>query len=112
MVNNSDESKIRLKRTSQFVNRARRFEIYLNNVHVNVIRDGEEVIIPVEKGHHELFIAMGYAESKKIDINIDNGQEVKLLCGSPIMGAKNFIPLIGLLKIVPHRYLFVKKIDE
>ncbi|WML45442.1 hypothetical protein [Neobacillus sp. PS3-40] len=110
MGNNSDEFTIRLKRTSQFANCLRKFKIFLNNVHVNDIGDGEEVVIPIEKGHHELYIAIDWVKSKTFDININDGQEIKLLCGSPLEGAKLFIPFLGIIgTFVPKWYLFIKK---
>lgn len=48
MDNNSGQCSVRLKRTSQYINRGRKFKIYINNVYVKDIIDGEEIVIPIE----------------------------------------------------------------
>ena len=113
MYNNSCKCTIRLKRTSQYVNRLRNIKIYLNNVHVKDIGDGEEVVIPIDSGHHELYLKIDWVKSEKFIVNINSGQEINLLCGSPLTGAKLLIPFITIICwFIPKWYLYIKNTEE
>ncbi|MDE5413214.1 hypothetical protein [Alkalihalobacterium chitinilyticum] len=110
---NATESTIRLKRTSQYINLVRRFQVYIDDVHVQDIKDGEEVVIPMEPGHHELYIKIDWVKSKKLELDIEPGEEIQLICGSPVKGAKLFIPFYPIISsFVPKWYLFLKEIEK
>lgn len=107
-----DQEIIHLKRTSQIANRARVFKIYLNNQYINDIADGEEVSIPVRAGIHQLHLTIDWVKSEKYEIELAKGDNVKLLCGSPLKGMKLWAPLVAVVStFVPKWNLFIKKVD-
>ena len=100
---------IHLKRTSQYVNRLREFNIYLNNKYVKDISNGEEIVLPVEKGTYQIYVQVDWVKSEKYEFTIHTGEEIHLLCGSPLKGAKLFIPIIPLFLI---KQLFIKEVPS
>ena len=112
MKSTLDKGMIRLKRTSQYVNRGRKFKVYLDNQYITDIADGEEISIPVSAGNHQLHLTIDWAKSEKYTIELANGDNISLLCGSPIKGSKLGIPFFVLVaSFVPKWYFFIKKID-
>ncbi|RDI37244.1 hypothetical protein [Falsibacillus pallidus] len=102
---------LRLIRTSQYINGFRKFKVYLDNKRISDIRDGEEIVVPIENGKHDLYISIDWTKSKRIEFEINEEEEVQLLCGSPIRGKKFLIPFLPLIgSFVPKWFLFVKKL--
>ncbi|MFC7688056.1 hypothetical protein [Ureibacillus sp. GCM10028918] len=113
MESTLDKEIIRLKRTSQFANRARKFKVYLDNQYINDIADGEEISIPVRAGSHQLHLTIDWVKSEKYEIELAKGDNINLLCGSPLKGIIFWIPLLAFVStFVPKWYLFIKKIDS
>ncbi|SOC41517.1 hypothetical protein [Ureibacillus acetophenoni] len=113
MVSTLDKEFIRLKRTSQFANRARKFKVYLDNQYINDIANGEEISIPVRAGSHQLHITIDWVKSEKYEIELAKGDNINLLCGSPLKGIILWIPFVALIStFVPKWYLFIKKVDS
>ena len=100
---------IRLKRTSQYVNRLRKFKVYLNNEYAGDIGNGQEIVLPVEKGSYQIFVQVDWVKSEVYKLTIETGEEVHLLCGSPLKGAILFIPFISLFLI---EQLFIKEVPS
>ncbi|MBU7594987.1 hypothetical protein [Metabacillus halosaccharovorans] len=110
-MSNDKISTLRLRRTSQYINRFRKFKVYIDNTQVHEIGNGEEIVLPIDKGRHELSISVDWVKSEKYEFDIKIGEEVYLLCGSPIKGAKLLIPFIPLIgSFVPNWYLFIKEV--
>ncbi|MEH7440615.1 hypothetical protein V7182_24500 [Neobacillus drentensis] len=111
-MNNLDSKNkcvIHLKRTSQYVNRLRKFKVYLNNEYAGDIGNGEEIVLPVEKGCYQIYVQVDWVKSEIYKFNIETGKEVHLLCGSPLKGAKLFIPIFPLFLI---KQLFIKEVPS
>ncbi|MCK8818032.1 DUF2846 domain-containing protein [Natroniella sulfidigena] len=86
-------AKIKLLRTSQAVNSGRDYEIYLNGEQEGEIANGEEEIIEVRPGEHEIYVKIDWCKSKKMILNLDEDEEVKLICGSKLVGWKQWLTL-------------------
>lgn len=86
-------SKITLFRTSQYVNGMREYDIYLDGEKINAISNGETKTIEVSDGNHEIYLKIDWCKSKKLNINLDEGQELKLKCGSKVTGIKQIFAL-------------------
>ena len=107
-----DKEVILLKRTSQFANRLRKFKVYLDNQYISDIADGEEISIPVTADSHQLHLKIDWLNSEKYEIELAKGDNINLLCGSPLKGIKLWIPFLPLVSaFVPKWYLFIEKID-
>ncbi|WP_026560378.1 hypothetical protein [Bacillus sp. J37] len=110
-MRNDKISTLRLRRTSQYINRFRKFKVYIDDTQVHEIGNGEEIVLPIDKGHHELSISIDWVKSEKYEFDIKGGEEVYLFCGSPIKGAKLLIPFIPLIgSFVPSWYLFINEV--
>jgi hypothetical protein len=105
------KSVIYLQRGSQFINRFRKFKVYLNDRYVCDISNGEEIILPVEEGKYELYLKIDWKKSETYKLSIHTDEEIHLLCGSPLMGVKLFIPFI-LVPLFVKRQLFIKEINR
>lgn len=105
-----DEGKLHLSRTSQYICKARSFKVLLDHVHVEDIRDGEELVIPITEGDHELYIKIDWAKSKTYKFTMKRGEDLNLICGSPLKGKKLLFPLVELVAtFVPGWYLFIEE---
>ncbi|WP_053367745.1 hypothetical protein [Bacillus sp. FJAT-27245] len=100
---------IHLKRKSQFANKLRKFKIYLNNKYVGVIRDEEEIILPVEQGKNQNYLKVDWNKSEIYEFDINAGEIIHLLCGSPFKGMKLLIPIIPLFL---DKQLFIKQVSS
>lgn len=85
--------KITIARTSQRVNSMREYDIYLDGQKINAISNGETKTIEVSNGNHEIYLKVDWCKSKKLNINLAEGQELKLKCGSKITGVKQIFSL-------------------
>lgn len=85
--------KITIVRTSQRVNSMREYDIYLDGQKINAISNGETKTIEVSNGNHEIYLKVDWCKSKKLNINLAEGQELKLKCGSKITGIKQIFSL-------------------
>lgn len=85
--------KITIVRTSQRVNSMREYDIYLDGQKINAISNGETKTIEVSNGNHEIYLKVDWCKSKKLNINLAEGQELKLKCGSKITGIKQIFVL-------------------
>ena len=109
MKSTLDKGIIRLKRTSQYVNRGRKFKVYLNNQYITDIADGEEISIPASAGNHQLHLTLDWVKSEKHNIELRNEYNINLLCGSPLKGIKFWIPFsVIVASFVPKWYFFIK----
>ena len=97
---------IHLKRTSQLANKLRKFKVYLNNRYVGVIRDGEEIILSVEQGKNQIYLKVDWNKSEIYEFDINAGETIHLICGSPFKGKKLLIPIIPLFL---DKQLFIKQ---
>ncbi|MCK8826767.1 hypothetical protein MWH25_03280 [Natroniella acetigena] len=98
-------AKIKLLRTSQAVNSGRNYEIYLDGEQEGKIADGEEEIIEITPGKHEIYVKIDWCKSKKITLNLEKDEEVKLLCGSKLVGWKQWLTLFYLCSTDKFVYL-------
>ncbi|ASN05401.1 hypothetical protein [Virgibacillus necropolis] len=109
-MSNENNCYIQLKRESQFVNRFKKFKVIVDKKEMSKISNGEEIIEPVKPGHHVVHVKVDWYQSEGYEFTLKKGEEIRLLCGSPIGGAKVFIPFIFLISVFrPKKYLFIKQ---
>ncbi|GKX65669.1 hypothetical protein [Inconstantimicrobium mannanitabidum] len=97
--------KIVVSRTSQYVNSMREYDIYIDNEKVDVINDGEKKIIEVSEGNHEIYIKIDWCKSKKLNMNLTEGQDINLKCGSEATGIKQVFALVYLF--LPYKFVYL-----
>ena len=82
MATETDTSRIRLTRTSAYVNRIRKFAVYIDGEKVGKIANGSTEDYEIEPGDHEVVVKIDWCRSHTIRLWIDNGETVELGCGS------------------------------
>lgn len=78
---------IRLKRTGRFTAIWTRFEVYLDDQPVGVLRNQEEVRYEVSPGQHTLYIQLDAFKSKKGVLELAPGETIDLVCSPRAFGA-------------------------
>ncbi|MFC7445284.1 hypothetical protein C7H62_0513 [Mesoflavibacter sp. HG96] len=90
-------TKIRIERNSEWNNKARAIEIYINGEKVGTINDGETQEYEVENGEHEIFAKIDWCRSPKIKLNLTEN-ETKTLKLSGFKYGKWILPtLLGIM---------------
>jgi hypothetical protein len=72
--------------------RLRAYSILLNSKPVGKLRPGQTLDLPVERGHHSVQIAIDWARSPMISVDVGPGETVELRCApntaqSPLLSA-------------------------
>jgi hypothetical protein len=103
-------SNIIIFRTSQRINSMREYDIYVDEQKINTIGNGEQKKIEVPQGKHEIYIKIDWCKSKKLNVILIEGQELKLKCGSEIIGIKQFFALFYLF--FPNKWVYLDYLSD
>lgn len=103
----ANKSYICIKRISQYSNKLRKFDIYLDNKNIGSISDGEEVKSEIAPGKHEILLKIDWCSSNKLAFDIEGGQTINFNCGCSVYGWKILFVLIYIL-CSPGKYLFIE----
>lgn len=107
-MDHSNFSKIHIVRTSQYTNGLRKFKIIVDGKIVDTISNGEEKVLEITPGNHCIQLKIDWSKSKKIDVQLREGEEIKLDCGSRLYWVINslflmfsvFAPFVILITIL------------
>lgn len=103
-----EKGKIELTRTSQYANYLRSIKIYIDNVEVQSIADGETKSFEVDAGQYEIFAKIDWCKTRPLRIDIRKNETTELELGSEITGWKMlFVPIY--LTFMTKDYLYLKK---
>lgn len=58
------------------------FKVFIDNVKVGSISDGEEKTIEITEGNHKILLKINWCKSKMMVVNLNGNEEIKLKCGS------------------------------
>ncbi|WP_158962608.1 hypothetical protein [Myroides fluvii] len=67
-------SKIVVKRSSEFSNKARKIAIYLGEKKIGTIEDGETKVFDIPSGHHTLTAKIDWCKSNDLSFTIQEGK--------------------------------------
>ena len=81
-------AKLVFKRDSQFMNKMRKFDIYLNDSKTEQIKDGETKQLDVAPGEYIVKMQIDWVESATHKIQIGADETVHFQCGSRLKGMK------------------------
>jgi tetratricopeptide (TPR) repeat protein len=98
-----------ISRTSQYANRLRRFELFVDGYRVADIKDGQRVMIPVEGGVHAVFAKIDWCRSPVASVSVLPGSDVHLVTGCHMRGWRVFFALLYLL--TPGKYLYLERLS-
>lgn len=72
---------IRVKRSSEYINAIRVYEVLIDGVSVGTIRNGETKEFPVSAGRHSVVAKIDWCSSPEVVVDVDEGQTVDLKVG-------------------------------
>ncbi|MGJ8761263.1 MAG: hypothetical protein ACSHXA_12010 [Polaribacter sp.] len=86
-------TKIRIKRNSEWNNKARAIGIYIDGKKVGTINDGEAQEYEIDNGNHEIFAKIDWCRSPKMVLNINENEIITLILSGFKFG-KFILPVI------------------
>ncbi|KKB71632.1 MULTISPECIES: hypothetical protein [Bacillus] len=102
------ETYIEVNRTSQYINKMRRFSVLIDGVEAGKIKDGERLRIDLQPGEHDIQVKINWCTSQTLRFILDEGEVLKFRCGSPVRGWKMFFTLFYVLA-APEKYSFIEQ---
>ncbi|MST88793.1 hypothetical protein FYJ79_04245 [Sharpea azabuensis] len=78
-----------LKREKSFVDRFRKYTIYINDNVYGKIKNNASIEINLPSGKYEMFLMIDWCRSRTLTINVEEGQDIILECYSCRKG-RNF----------------------
>jgi hypothetical protein len=97
--------RITIERTSRgWLGSARAYRVLLDGNRVARVRYGESVTVAAAPGRHDLQLALDWARSPKLELDVVEGKELRIRCG-PYDN-----PLVSLFRAVftPRRFIVVE----
>jgi len=108
-VSQSNDATIVVKRTSQFMNKFRSIQIYIDGRQVGIVKDGQSVSFRVASGRHEVYAKIDWQTSRPLDLAVEPGRSITLECGSPLQGWK--IALAKWKAATPHEWIYLRRLE-
>ena len=99
------DAKIKVFRTSQAIHSGSDYEIYVDGQLAETISDGGEELIEIEPGKHKVLVKSDGNKSQEKTINLKSGSVKKLICGSKLVGWKQWLALEYFLLPISDIYL-------
>ena len=90
-------TKIIIERQSEWNNKARKIDIYIDNKKVGIINDGDTQEYPIKPGTHEVFAKIDWCRSQKIEININQDHTKSLTLSGFKFGTWIMPIILGLM---------------
>lgn len=72
---------IKIKRSSEYINAIRVFDMFIDGVSVGSIRNGESKEFPVSAGQHAVLAKIDWCSSPEVIVNVEEGQTADLKVG-------------------------------
>ena len=87
---------MKFQRTSEFVNRFRNYQIYIDGRNIGTIANGETKEFPITAGQHKVIARIDWCSSQEIDFEVGETQTIFFRIGG-FKNGKWIVPLgIGL----------------
>jgi hypothetical protein len=93
---------ITIKRNSQYANRFRAYKVFIDDVEVGKIENGQEIKLKQPRGKHQLRLKVDWCSSNFVEIN-SRHKSNSFLCGSNAGGLLTLFYLFA-----KDRYLWLK----
>jgi len=98
---------IMIRRTSQYVNRLRQINIFIDDQKVGGVANGESKAFEVTPGQHSVFAKIDWCKAPAIEVAISAGQTETLICGSELTGLK--LTLAIFYAFIPSKWIYLRK---
>lgn len=79
---------ITISRESQFMNKMRSYDIYVDGEKIGEIKNGGTEELPVPPGEHVIQLQIDWCKSKEIPFRLSEGEKQSFQCGSRLKGWK------------------------
>ncbi|MEX0663729.1 MAG: hypothetical protein WD598_03030 [Acidimicrobiia bacterium] len=76
----SAQSTIQLERASKFMDRIRKYQVFVDAEEVGTIKNGESVSFPIAPGRHEVVLLIDWASCPPVTIDAKPGGTVRMAC--------------------------------
>lgn len=100
-------STLRIKRTSEYINRMRKIDVLVDGVKVGSVTNGQSIDFDIKHGEHKVVAEIDWCKSQEVSININENETKTLTLGSFRFG-NNIFPyslLIFPLHFILNRFL-------
>ncbi|KMM60067.1 hypothetical protein ACH95_09670 [Bacillus glycinifermentans] len=102
----NQETYIEISRTSQYINKMRKFSVLIDGAEMGKIKDGGRLRIDLQPGEHFIQVKADWCISQSAKFTLHKGEVLKFRCGSPIRGWKVFMVMFSVL-FSPEKHLFI-----
>jgi len=103
------KAKLIINRTDEYANRLRKINIFINNVKVYNIKNGEEKEIELDVGKHEVYAKIDWCKTKPFSVELKKDEEIELELGSNL-NVLNPFKTVYYTFFKTSEYLFLKPI--
>ena len=98
---------IEVKRSSQYANRMRAIEIFVDDKSVGKLANGESKVFEVMPGEHRVYAKIDWCKTPEISVSVDAGETATLKTGSELVGWKIFLAIVYLF--MPSKWIYLCK---
>ena len=98
---------LKLRRAAEFANWLRAYHVLVDGERVAKIGSGKEISVELAAGHHTVELKLDWCRSNRVDIEVRQGQPVRLHCGSNYTGLALFRG-VGRMITDPQEYLWLR----
>jgi hypothetical protein len=100
-------------RSSQYTNKGRAIDIYVDDIQIGKVRDGETKIFPIQSGNHVLFTKIDFAKCNSLPFSLDSGQDKAFRLMSPFKGKQFLNPFGGFAAILkPAGWITIEEVKS
>ncbi len=98
---------IEIKRSSQYVNRIRAIDIFVDGAKAGSVMNGESKVFETPPGQHQVLAKIDWCKTPPLNVNILPGETTSLLCGSELAGWQLILTVLYLF--IPSKWIYLKR---
>ena len=98
---------ISIARTSQYANMARKIDVFVDEIKVGNLGNGERKVFELEPGLHRVHAKIDWCMTPPVEVEIIAGETIDLYCGSEMKGLKILLSIAYLFS--PDRWIYLRR---
>ena len=99
---------IRLKRQSGYMDKIRKYKIFMDGVNIGEINDGEMKELNGSPGKHTIHLSIDWCKSNKLEITLKENEVLELECGNSMKGFEILLSYLY-ITILKNSYLWISE---